>query len=45
MNNFGQEPSLLDAATLQFGFNRVKEDLGWLYCENGPEDDRSARGD
>jgi hypothetical protein len=40
-----QEPLLLYAAPLQFGFYRVKEDLGWHHCKIGPEDDRSARGD
>jgi hypothetical protein len=35
----------LDAAALQFGFYRVKEDLGWHHCKIGPEDDRGARGD
>jgi hypothetical protein len=33
------------AAALQFGFHRVKEDLGRHHCKIGPEDDRSARGD
>jgi hypothetical protein len=40
-----ERPLLLDATALQFGFNRVKDDLGRHYCKIGPEDDRSARGD
>jgi hypothetical protein len=40
-----QERLSLEAAALQFGFYRVKEDLGWHHCKTGPEDDRSARGD
>jgi hypothetical protein len=35
----------LDVAALQFGFNRVEDDLGWHHCKASPEDDRSARGD
>ena len=34
-----------DATALQFGFNRVKHDLGWHYCEIGPEDDHGTRCD
>jgi hypothetical protein len=44
-NGLGQEPLWLDAAALQFGFYRLKDDLGWHHNKIGPEDDRSARGD
>jgi hypothetical protein len=44
-NGLTQERLYLDAAALQFGFNRVKDDLGWDNCKASPEDDRSARGD
>jgi hypothetical protein len=39
------KPLWLDAAAPQFGFYRVKDDLGWHHSKIGPEDDRSARGD
>jgi hypothetical protein len=35
----------VDAAALQFGFYRVKEDLGWYHRKISPEDDRSSRSD
>lgn len=35
----------LDAAAVQFGFYRVKDNLDWQHGESGPEDDRSARSD
>jgi hypothetical protein len=44
-NGLRQKPLLLYAAALQFGFYRVKEDLGRHHGKIGPEDDRSARGD
>jgi hypothetical protein len=34
-----------DAARLQFGLYRVKEDFGWHHGKIGPEDNRSACGD
>src|SRR3954447_4432323 len=40
-----KRPFWLEATPLQFGFNRVKDDLGRQYCKIGPEDDRGARGD
>jgi hypothetical protein len=42
-NGLRQERLYLDAAALQFGFNRVKDDLGCNTCKASPEDDRSAR--
>ncbi|MET4488945.1 hypothetical protein [Bradyrhizobium sp. LA7.1] len=39
------EALLLGAATLQFGFNHLKEDLGWHHRKIGPQDDCSSRGD
>jgi hypothetical protein len=40
-----QRPLWLGATALQFGFNRVKDDLGRHYCKIGPEDDHGVRGD
>ena len=36
---------MIDAAALQLGFNRLKDNLGWHHCKIGPEDDHGARGD
>jgi hypothetical protein len=33
----------LNIVALQFGFNRVKDNLGWHHCNASPEDDRGAR--
>jgi hypothetical protein len=32
-NDLGQELLWLEAAALQFGFNRVEDDLGWHHCK------------
>jgi hypothetical protein len=38
-----QERLWLDGAALQFGFDRVKDDLGWYHRQIHPEDDGGAR--